>query len=161
MAEQRFNSGYSPIPEADTKVVGESMTEASHAKHCDINNIIRKYTGMGILDHVNNREAHYTDVSSCPDYHGALEIVRATEDMFSSMPAELRDRFGNDAGTYLEWINDPGNEAEAVELGLLSGNEQPPAEGGAGGASGSSQKTGPETPESPPGGEEAPRAPAP
>ena len=131
MVEIRFNSGYSPIPKADTEVVGESMTEQSHTKHCDINNIINRFTRTGVLDHVNQREPQYTDVSSCPDYHGALEIVHATEEMFSSLPAELRDRFGNDAGKYLAWINDPANAEEAVELGLLpaeqGGAVKPPA----------------------------------
>ena len=131
MSEVKFNSGYSPIPEADTEVVGESMTEQHHTKHCDINNIINKFKRTGVMEHVNQREAVYTDVSSCPDYHGALEIVRATEEMFSSLPAELRDRFENDAGVYLAWINDAANAEEAVELGLLPaeqvGAAEPPA----------------------------------
>ena len=132
MVEKRkFNSGYSPIPEADTVVVGESMTEQSHTKHCDIDNIVNRFTRTGVLDHVNQREPQYTDVSSCPDYHGALGVVRATEEMFASLPAELRDRFANDPGRYLEWINDPANAEEAVELGLLPGEQggavKPPA----------------------------------
>lgn len=119
----KFNSAYSPIPEADTKVEGQSMTEQSHAKHCDINNIIKKFTRTGVIEHVDQREPQYTDVSSCPDYHGALAIVRETEEMFSSMPAVLRDKFQNDAGVYLEWINDPANHEEAIALRLLPGEQ--------------------------------------
>lgn len=124
MAEkQKFNTAYGPIPEADTVVEGESMTEQSHTKHCDIRNILSRFMRDGVIEHVNEREPQYTDVSVCPDYHGALEIVRATEEMFSSLPAELRDRFANDAGMYLAWINDPANAEEAVELGLLRGEQ--------------------------------------
>ena len=123
MEKPKFNSGYSPIPKADTEVVGESMTEQHHTKHCDINNIIKRFKRDGVIEHVDQREPQYTDVSSCPDYHGALEIVRATEEMFSSLPAELRDKFRNDAGVYLEWINDPANAEEAIEMGLLPGEQ--------------------------------------
>ena len=170
MAEkQKFNTGYGPIPEADTVVEGESMTEQSHTKHCDINNIIKRFKRDGVIEHVNEREAQYTDTSSCPDYHGALEIVRQTEQMFASMPAVLRDKFENDAGVYLEWINDPENRAEAEELKLLPPSVEPEApplkvsvvnatetgeKGGAGGASEGSQNGPSETPESSPAGAE-------
>lgn len=152
MAEQKFNSGYSPIPEVDTVVEGPSLTEQTHMKSCDVNNIIKRYERTGVVEHVSKREPRYMDVSECPDYHESLQIVKEVEEMFSSMPAVLRDRFDNDAGVYLSWINDPENKEEAEELGLLPAlpNEQPPTEGGGGEASGSSQKTGPETSETPP-----------
>ena len=155
MSEQKFNSGYSPIPKADTVPEGRSMTEQLHMKACDVNNIVKRFERTGVMEHVQGRAPQYTDVSEVPDYHAALEVVKAVEEMFSSMPAVLRDKFDNDAGVYLEWINDPANRAEAVEMQLLPGVEQPETgpEGGAGGASGSSEKTGPETPESPPAAE--------
>lgn len=131
MAEQKFNSGYSPIPEADTVVEGPSMTEQSHLKACDIKNIVKRFERTAVVEHVNAREAQYTDVSEVPDYHGALEVVKGVQEMFSSMPAVLRDRFENDAGVYLAWINAAENAEEARELGLLPaeqvGAAEPPA----------------------------------
>ena len=38
--------------------------------------------------------------------------------LFAAMPAEVRDRFQNDPGRFLEFANDASNYEEALKMGL-------------------------------------------
>ena len=40
------------------------------------------------------------------------------QDMFESLPADIRTKFGNDPGRFLDFVEDPQNEEELIELGL-------------------------------------------
>ena len=40
------------------------------------------------------------------------------EEAFNAMPAEVRDRFQNDPGRFLEFANDASNYDEALKMGL-------------------------------------------
>ena len=47
-----------------------------------------------------------------------MNVIRAAEEAFNAMPAEVRDRFGNDPGRFLEFANDVSNYEEALKMGL-------------------------------------------
>lgn len=101
-----------------------SATKQSFAEECDINNIMRRYESTGTIDHVNRREPHFGDFTDVPSYHEALEIARSAEAAFAALPSSVRDRFGNDPGKLMEFLADPANRDEAIELGLI---DRPPA----------------------------------
>lgn len=100
---------------------GEDMTKQSFKDEVDVNNIVKKYSQTGIMDHVNNMQGKFTDVSSIPDLHTAMNQVAAAEEMFLALPAEIRKRFGNSAVTFLQFAQDPANSDDMVELGLAPG----------------------------------------
>ena len=110
----------------DTGEVMPSMTKQSFKAECDINNIIKSFKQTGMVQHINERAAAgaFLDLPEGIDLQEALNTVAVAEAAFMSLPAKIRDRFGNDPEQFLNFIHDPKNEAEARELGLL--NPLPP-----------------------------------
>lgn len=101
-----------------------SMARQSHKQEADINFIVGRYMRGGGLPQV--RGAFYGDVSDVPsDYREALDVVQRSREAFMQLPAKVRARFENDPAEVLDFIRDPANRDEAIELGLL---EQPPPE---------------------------------
>ena len=142
MTEMRH--GYSPQKKVgvafDTTVVdpktGEelldprhrSLTQQAFVKDCDINGIMARYEKTGLLNHVAKYQGHYGDFSGPTDYHTAMNMVIAAREMFETLPSGLRKQFANDAGAFLQWANDPENEAAMREMGLLPQSPLPSAE---------------------------------
>lgn len=93
------------------------VTKDSFAEECDINTIVRRFGLTGQLP-TDVRAPMYGDFSEAMDYQSALHAVMAAQDSFMAMPAEVRQRFGNDPGAFVDFCSDPRNHAEAVELGL-------------------------------------------
>lgn len=98
---------------------GETMTEQSHSKSCDINNIMKKYQKTGLVDHVREFGAMYVDLPPQADFQHHMEVVTAVKTIFGDLPSSLRNRFSNDPGLFLAFCADPVNADELVELGLV------------------------------------------
>lgn len=101
-----------------------SKTKQSFAEECDINTIVRRFGLTGELP-ANVRMPSYGDFEDTPDYHTAMNAVRAAQESFMAMPADVRYRFNNDPGRFVDFCSDPANEAEARKLGLVEGPELP------------------------------------
>ena len=102
-----------------TKIKGASRTRGSQQAETDINTIIRKYEKTGSLVHVTKSIPRFDDVSSLGDYKDAMEKVIAAQSAFSELSADLRNKFANDPGELIKFLNDSKNHAEAVEMGLV------------------------------------------
>lgn len=98
---------------------GPSRTKQSFSEECDINNIMKKFEKTGIIDHARKYEGNYGDFTGAVDYHTAMNIVREADEMFQSIPATIRKRFDNDPQKFLEYVDNPENEDEMREMGLL------------------------------------------
>ena len=100
----------------------ESMTKQSYKKECDINYIMKKFEntyGVNFLDvHPRAMAGEFGDFTLAEDYRSAIEQVRKAEAGFMELPAQLREKFSNDAGMFLEWVQNPSNFDEIVSLGL-------------------------------------------
>lgn len=95
-----------------------SLTVQYEKEACDINNIIGNYKQSGQIQHLNKRQGGYGDVSAATSYQEALELVERAEEEFYQLPSELRYKLNNDPYKFLEYVNDPANFDEMVELGL-------------------------------------------
>lgn len=93
-------------------------TQQEFARECDINTIMRKYERDGLLDHVMREGGVYTDYTEIADFHTAMNVVREAQEMFDTLPAALREEFGNDPGEFLEWT-DTATEEQLREKGLV------------------------------------------
>jgi len=96
----------------------ESLTKQAFKEDCDINHIFKKWKKDGILTHVNRYQGRYEDVSSYQSYEDSLNTIMRAEEAFGSLPADVRKRFDNDPGVFLEFVGNPSNVDEMVKLGL-------------------------------------------
>lgn len=120
-----FATAYANKRKSQHVPVGESMTEQSHAKSCDMNHILRKYRKTGLVDHLSRYQGNYSDVTGAVDFKTALDIVHAGQDAFDSLPSNLRSRFNNDASAFLDFVSNPGNLQEMYDLGLTNNPPEP------------------------------------
>lgn len=119
-----------------------SMTKQSHMAECDINNIVAHFQHTGMVKHMSANAAQgiYTDLPNELDYQQSLNVVLEAERAFESLPSGIRNRFSNDPAAFLEFVSNPANADELVQLGLAV-KPQAPAE-----------NTPPATPADPPAG---------
>jgi len=97
---------------------GKSKTIQSEREACDINAIVRKYASTGQLEHITKAEPRYGDFTSVEDYLAMHVRVKSAQEGFQMLPAELRDRCGNDPAEFVAYLNDPENAAELRTVGL-------------------------------------------
>lgn len=106
-----------------------SRTQQHFADEVDINTIVRRFGLTGELPS-NVRVPQYADFDEIVDYHSAMNLVAAANEAFDQMPAEVRTRFVNDPGKFVDFCSDPANRAEMARMGLLTpGVGLPPADG--------------------------------
>lgn len=116
---KKFRLAYDKPLKVTTDNNEPSMTEQSHKKDCDIGNILRKYDKTGLLVHVNNAVAEYGDFSGTNEYKESLNKVIQAQETFMELPSEIRKKFGNDPGNYLEFVSEPKNKEEMIKLGMI------------------------------------------
>lgn len=95
-----------------------SRTKQAFRDECDINNIMRRYEKDGLIAHVARVNGSYGDFTDPPSYQEALNKVISAQDMFMTLPAKLRFRFGNDPQQFLAFVQDEANAEEMYALGL-------------------------------------------
>lgn len=118
MAKLVFKTGYGERERVKTEPKGESLTQQHFAQEADVRNIIKQYDRTGLIANVQKGVAQYGDYSEVNEYREALDLVNDANQMFAELPAELREMFQNNAGTFLEFATNPENENKMVELGL-------------------------------------------
>lgn len=96
-----------------------SRTKQSDKDLCDINLIMKKYAKSGDLSLLNRRVASYGEVFDDIGYVEAFNRVQAVNELFASLDARTRERFGNDPKQFLAFGANPANVSELVELGIL------------------------------------------
>lgn len=108
----------------DFATVGESLTHQAAKDECDVNKIMEKYLRNGIIDHRNTYEGQYGDFTDAPEtYQESLQAVMDAETMFNTLPAKIRDRFAHDPQQFIEFVGDPNNAEEMIEMGLATPNQ--------------------------------------
>lgn len=99
----------------------ESPTVQSEKDNTDINIIVKRFglTGTVPANHRLPMEGDYVGVT---DYHSALNAVMAADEAFLQIPAEIRARFNNDPQAFHDFVVNPENGKELVEMGLANRN---------------------------------------
>lgn len=97
---------------------GESLTNQADKKACDINNILKKAERTGVIEHLNAHAGQYGDFTTAEDYKASLDQILNAQDMFMSLPSNIRKKFDNDPAEFLAFVDDPANQEEMVSLGL-------------------------------------------
>lgn len=96
------------------------LTKQSDKDFTDVNHIIARYKKTGLIDHVARGVAQYGDFTSVNEYQESLNRVIRANDSFMALPAAVRAKFDNDAGLFFEYVTNPANHAELVQMGLAN-----------------------------------------
>lgn len=113
----KFRNVYDRKPYKGVSCKG-GLTHQSFREECDINFIMRRAAKTGMLPPA-TRIARFGDFSDVKSYQMSLDIVMQANDMFSALPAAIRDRFKNDPAELLAFVGNKANLDEAVKLGLV------------------------------------------
>jgi len=101
----------------------ESLTVQSQAEEADINVLVRRFGITGQIP-VLDKLPTYQNFEGVFDYRTALESVMEAERMFMEVPAEIRARFHNDPGAFVDFCSKADNLPELRKMGLAP--ELPP-----------------------------------
>lgn len=112
----------------------ETLAQQHFKEESDINRIVKQYVATGMVNATTRQALDPNTFYDVMDYQSALEAVRAADEVFMQLPAELRERFDNDAGAFVDFASDPVNASEIRALGLGKLPPQAAAEPGPEGA---------------------------
>lgn len=105
---------------------GPTHVKQAFKDECDINKIMAKFQKTGLLEHTRDHQGDYTDYSDFPSsYHEACNQALKAEQMFLTIPSSIRAKFANDPGQFLDFVDDPKNEAALVSMGLANAKLPP------------------------------------
>lgn len=97
----------------------ETPVKQSFKDECDINTIINRF-GLGYQLPQNLRIPQEGDFTGIGDFHTAMNSVREAQENFDQLHANVRARFDNDAGKFVDFCMDKANELELAKMGLLN-----------------------------------------
>ncbi len=115
--QQLFQSHNTPRKRVQLTFPKQGKTKQAFKDECDINKIIARYTRTGQLSHVNNAAAQYGYATS-HDFASSMRTVTHAQNSFNNLSDEIQNRFHGDPGELLDFVHDPDNKAEGVQLGL-------------------------------------------
>ncbi len=122
---REFRTAYGPPHRVAFECDPVSLAKQSMADECNINNIMAKYQKTGLLDHVNKYSGEYGEAIGHQDYHESMNQVLAAQAAFESLPSGLRSRFQNSPEAFINFVDDPDNIPELIEMGLLEAPPEP------------------------------------
>lgn len=121
MAKSRFRHAYDGLRHGVDDVNfsdDPGHTRQAHKDECDINRIMDRFQKSGLLSHVNQFQGEYGEFIEM-DFHEAMNTILEAKDMFETVPSDIREKFNNDPGKFLEYVTNPENVDGMRELGLL------------------------------------------
>lgn len=102
----------------------QGRTKQSHKKECDVNQIMMQFRKTGVIAHRNEHEPKYDDHSGI-SFTEAMQIVTESQQMFEDLPSHIRKRFSNQPEQFLDFVQDPQNNAELIKMGLAKAKIDP------------------------------------
>jgi len=80
-----------------------SLTIQDQKKSTDINEILNRFQKTGLIDHVQQNEPAFADVTGY-DFQTNQNTVATIQSMFNELPASVRQQFDHDPQKYIEHI---------------------------------------------------------
>lgn len=129
MTAPTFSTIYEHHQGPEISDFGPSLTKQEFLEESDVNFIVNQYETTGLGPLAADREPIYGDFTdpALTDYHHALQVVAGAAELFQRLPARVRERFANDPANLIQFVQDPNNQKEAHELGLLRDDYQSPS----------------------------------
>lgn len=96
----------------------ESKTKQSFKEETDINEIVKRFGLTGQLPADGIRAPTYGDFTEVIDFHTAMNAIAQARESFDKLPADVRTRFHNDPGAFVDFCSQPENGPELEKMGL-------------------------------------------
>jgi hypothetical protein len=93
----------------------EVITEQSHKKACDVNEILARFGGIP----PSNAQPQFENVLDVPDFQVMQNKIADAKSNFEILPAKIRNEFENDVSKFIEFAQDEKNHQKLRDLGLL------------------------------------------
>lgn len=125
----QYNDVEDAIDRAGTRTNNNepSLTQAHFAKDADLNTIAKRY---GITDGAIPPAAldpkYFGDFTDAIDFREHLDRIKNATDRFNALPAWIRAQFDNNMVALHDFVTNPANAAEAVQMGLLQERSKTP-----------------------------------
>lgn len=105
---------------------GPSLTQQQFTQETLIQTIMKKHAATGILGtgQPGTQKAQWGDYSDMDFREMSTKIAKSTE-TFDALPSHLRDKFNNNVGELLDFMENEENKEEAIELGIIPPIEKP------------------------------------
>lgn len=103
------------------------LVEQSHKSEVDINNIVKRH-GIDLIQKTNMLLApsmQFDDVTG-NDFQEASIIIAKAQQSFNEMPSALRQKFHNNPAEMLDFVQNPDNLPEMIELGMATARPPEP-----------------------------------
>lgn len=104
-------------PRVLSNIPTQSKTEQAHKADVNINTIMAKARRGQMVPQTQG--GLYGDFTGMPDFHEAQNRIQDAYNDFMRLPATMRKKFNNDPGYLLDFLNNPENESEAQQMGLI------------------------------------------
>jgi len=95
-----------------------TKAQQHQADEADINTIVRRFGVSGVLPAA-ARAPSYDDFSEVVDFHTAQLAIRRAQESFMALPADVRTRFDNDPGLFVDFCSEESNREELRKMGLV------------------------------------------
>lgn len=102
-----------------------SLTVQSDAPKADIQQILKQFDQVGIIENLNNAEAVFADISEFTDFADAMRHAKMAEGEFMKLPSKVREIFGHSVENWLDTAHDPEKRNALVEAGIIEGPKVP------------------------------------
>lgn len=114
----KLRTAYGKKTRHSLKFSQPSMTKQEFRDECNVNNILDKYQRTGIITHLKQNKGAYDDFTQHGSYQESLNNVIEAENAFMALPSSIRKKFNNDPGAFCEYVANPENHSDLVEMGL-------------------------------------------
>lgn len=128
-----FFTNYKRPPNVRTHNRKESLALQQFRDECDINNLVERYHRTGTfysaLDCAGRvaRMPQFGDFTALGDFREQQQKIIDVYEMFSQLPAKVRERFNNNPAFFVEFVGNEQNYDECVKLGLFEKKMPEPA----------------------------------
>lgn len=102
-----------------------SLAVQDQKDEVDINTLVRRFGLTGQLPQ-NVRAPMWGDFSEVGDYQSAMQATIDARNSFMQMPPDVRARFQNDPGAFVDFCSDDKNVDEMRKMGLCLPQDLPP-----------------------------------
>lgn len=103
-----------------TPITTDSLTEQSHTKMCDINNVMNRFKETGQLPYFKEKTPYYTDNTNLPTFEEAHDIIQDAKNAYLNLPLEIRQLTEHDPAKLQKFLSDKQNQSILLKHGLLT-----------------------------------------